>query len=118
MYVTPFVTSDTVPSARLTPGAKWQISTAGGSLPRWRRDGRELFYLSLDNRLMAAEVSGDASGFKVGAVRPLFMTRPAFGNYAYDVSADGQRFLLDSVVEQAGSESIDLIFNWTSDLKR
>jgi catechol 2,3-dioxygenase-like lactoylglutathione lyase family enzyme len=61
-------------------GAKSQISVAGGTEPRWRANGRELFYLDLDNRVMAAEVN--------------------------NVSADGQRFLVDNVVEQPGSESI------------
>ncbi|MGH9253087.1 MAG: protein kinase domain-containing protein [Vicinamibacterales bacterium] len=57
------------------PGGKWQVSTAGGIWPRWRRDGAELFYLAPDNRLMAAEVNGRGSGFDVGAVQPLFATR-------------------------------------------
>ena len=118
VYVTPFVDPGAADADRAIPGAKWQISSAGGTLPRWRRDGREVFYLGLDNRLMAAEVDGAGSGFKIGAVRPLFATRPATGNYAYDVSADGQRFLLDNVVEQPGSESITLVFNWTSEIKR
>jgi hypothetical protein len=91
---------------------------AGGTEPRWRANGRELFYLGLDNRVMAAEVNGDVSGFKVGAVRPLFMTRPGFSNYTYDVSPDGQRFLVDNVVEQPGSESITLILNWQKEVKR
>ena len=118
VYVTPFVQPGGAQGTSVTPGAKWQISTAGGTQPRWRRDGRELFYLGLDNRLMAAEVSGEVTGFKVGAVRPLFVTRPALSDYTYDVSADGQRFLVDNVVEQPGSESITLILNWTTELRK
>ena len=118
MYVTPFVEPGGAPRTSLTAGAKWQISTAGGTQPRWRHDGRELFYLGLDNRLMAAEVSAEVSGFKVGVVRPLVVTRPAISNATYDVSADGQRFLVDNVVEQPGSESIALILNWTTELRK
>ena len=49
------------------PGGKWQVSTAGGILPRWRRDGRELFYVALDNQLMAAEIKLVGSTVHVGA---------------------------------------------------
>jgi serine/threonine protein kinase len=118
VYVTPFIEPGGASRTPLTAGAKWQISTAGGSEPRWRRDGRELFYLGLDNRLMAAEVSGEVSGFKVGVVRPLIAIRPAMSNSSYDVSADGQRFLVDNAVEQPGSETITLILNWTTELRK
>ncbi len=98
---------------------KWQVSTAGGTLPRWRNDGREIFYLSPTNTLMAAEVSGQASGFKVGAVRPLFETRARISSrYPYDVSADGQRFLVNSDLQAAASSPITLVVNWTAGLKK
>ena len=70
----------------------WQVSTAGGSFPRWRRDGKEIFYLAPDGTLMAASVNGRGSAFEVGAVRPLFRSRARTDQgYAYDVSADGRR---------------------------
>ena len=101
------------------PGGKWQVSTAGGSYPRWRRDGAELFYLAADNRLMAATVNGQGSGFEVGAVRPLFATRARTARrYMYDVSADGQRFLINTLVEEAALEPITLVVNWTAGLRR
>ena len=66
-------------------GGKWQISTAGGSFPRWRRDGAEIFYLAPDNQLMAASVNGKGSSFEVGAVTPLFDIRaPSGGGYRYN----------------------------------
>ena len=78
-------------------GAKWQVSTGGGSDAQWRRDGRELFYVATDGTLMAAPISGGASAFEVGTPRALFQTRRPmtrgplfFGNYA--PAADGQRF--------------------------
>src|SRR5215831_3913966 len=53
------------------PGGKWQVSPGGGCYPRWRRDGKELFYLSTDNRIMAAEVNTGGSSFGIGATKPL-----------------------------------------------
>ena len=79
------------------PGGKWQISTAGGTYPRWRRDGTEIFYVSPDSKLMSAAVNGKGLSFEVGAVTPLFETHLVTGSrYAYDVSADGQRFLINT----------------------
>jgi eukaryotic-like serine/threonine-protein kinase len=101
------------------PGGKWQISTAGGYFPRWRHDGSEIFYLTPDNRLMVASVNGKGPGIEVGAVKPLFPTRIVFaGGYQYDVSADGQRFLIDTAPEQATSSPITVVLNWTAGLKK
>jgi eukaryotic-like serine/threonine-protein kinase len=101
------------------PGGKWQISTAGGYSPRWRHDGSEIFYLTPDNRLMAASVNSKGAGIEVGAVKPLFATRIVFaGSYQYDVSADGQRFLIDTSPEQATSSPITVVLNWTAGLKK
>ena len=78
------------------PGGKWQVSTGGGTWPRWRRDSKEIFYLSPDNKVMAAEVKGNGSGFEIGAVRALFETRPyRSGGAAFDMSTDGQRFIIE-----------------------
>ena len=100
-------------------GGKWQISTAGGSRPRWRRDGAEIFYLASDNKLVAAAVNGKGSSFEVGAVKPLFQTR-AVGPLGspYDVSADGQRFLINTRPEQTAAVPITVVMNWTEGLKR
>jgi serine/threonine protein kinase len=107
------------------PGGKRQISTAGGTFPRWRRDGKEIFYLSPDNKLMAAEVNGQGTTLQVGAARVLFDARPGaltltpltFG-YQYDVTADGQRFLVNTLVEQKASSPITVVINWTAGLKK
>ena len=99
------------------PGGKWQVSPGGGSSPRWRRNGQEIFYFSSDNKLMAAEVRANASSFEIGAIRTLFETRP-YGVFArFDVTADGQRFI---VPFEAGTSTtaITLVVNWPSDLKR
>ncbi|MCM2270894.1 MAG: protein kinase, partial [Thermoanaerobaculia bacterium] len=76
-------------------GAKWQISRAGGSMPRWRSDGRELFYRADDGTLMAVAVRGGDGAFEVGAPQPLFAGVPSAGNLqdrTYQPSADGERF--------------------------
>jgi eukaryotic-like serine/threonine-protein kinase len=100
------------------PGGKWQVSTGGGNWPRWRRDGKEIFYLSPDNKIMAAEVKGNGSSFEVGAVRALFETRPyRTGGAAFDVTADGQRFIINYTAEQP-TAAITLVVNWPADLKK
>ncbi len=101
------------------PGGKRQISTAGGSFPRWRHDGTEIFYLAPDNKLMVATVNGKGSSFEVGAVKPLFDTHLFNGlRYPYDVTADGQRFLLSTIPGQASSTPITVVVNWTAGFKK
>ena len=68
-------------------GEARRISSGGGTFPRWRRDGKELFYVAPGNHLMSASVSENA------APRPLFTAKMAFAEF-YDVSRDGQRFLI------------------------
>jgi hypothetical protein len=99
------------------PGRKWQVSTAGGRLPRWRSDGAEIFYLDPDNRLMAVAVNGKGDTFEIGPTQPLFEFRPAGAGYRYDVTADGQRFLINAFPEQA-PEPITVVINWTAGLKK
>ncbi len=117
VYVQRFAESG---SADQAPGGRWQISTAGGSHPRWRRDGRELFYLAPDRRLMAVEVKTGAT-FEVGAPRALFAAdvsapgavgTPGLLAYQYDVSADGQRFLMNALLEAAPASPIEVVLNW------
>jgi len=97
------------------PGSKWQISTAGGNWPRWRRDGRELFYLAGDNRLMAATIIEQGSAINVGSVTSLFQVRTtANRRYMYDASADGQRFLVNTLIEETAEQPITLVVNWPS----
>jgi hypothetical protein len=100
------------------PGGKSQISTDGGAQVRWRRDGKELFYIGLDNRLMAVPIRLDASAMVVEASVPvpLFVTRVGGAvmggdKQQYVVSADGQRFLMNTVVEEAAAP-LTVILNW------
>ena len=107
------------------PGAgKWQISKDGALHPRWRRDGRELFFYGADQQLMAAAIKGDTA-LEVGAAVPLFEARllngpnitPGF-NPQYDVTRDGQRFLLNVPLEETPSSPITVVVNWTEGLKK
>jgi eukaryotic-like serine/threonine-protein kinase len=106
-----------------TPGNKRQASTNGGVQPRWRKDGRELFYLASDQRLMAVRVKLDST-FEADAPVPLFRTRlipqgsQSLGlPTAYDVSPDGQRFVVTIPPEDLGPP-ITVVLNWVGALKR
>ncbi|MGH9399987.1 MAG: protein kinase domain-containing protein [Thermoanaerobaculia bacterium] len=96
------------------PGGKWQISTAGGTAPRWRRDGKELFYLSADFKLMAVALRASGETLEPGSPEVLFEPHPRA--VSFDAAADGQRFLIVSAgIEQ--SPPITLVQNWTAAVK-
>ena len=108
VYVRPF------PSG---PG-KWKVSIAGGQQPRWRRDGKELFYLTSDRRLMAVTVkAGEDQGpfSRLGPPEPLFVAnvRPSFldRRFDYAVTGDGNRFLFQTLAESAETP-IMIVQNW------
>ena len=95
------------------PSGKWPISSAGGSYPRWRGDGRELYYLARDGTMVAVRVNGQGTDFAVEGERRLFATRVnTAGRSPYDVSADGQRFLVNTIVEAVAPSPITLVVNW------
>jgi Tol biopolymer transport system component/tRNA A-37 threonylcarbamoyl transferase component Bud32 len=101
--------------------AKFPVSNSGGGLPRWRQDGRELFYRALDGRLMAASVRPVAQGLEFGTPAALFATVPPAGLFAYpyDVSPDGQRILaLAPAAGEAGSSLLTVLINWQAGLKK
>ena len=99
---------------------KWQISSGGGAMPVWRRD-RELLYLAPDGRLMAVGVKIDPT-FEAESPTPLFTARVrnfvGLSRRQYDVTADGQRFILNAAVEEQGSAPISLLQNWTAKAPR
>jgi len=100
------------------PGGKRQISIAGGTTPRWRRDGKEIFYVGLDRKLMAAEVTLKAGSIEAGQVRPLGIPVVPTGGIRYDISLDGQRFLVVAEPERGSSPPLTLVQNWTALLKK
>jgi eukaryotic-like serine/threonine-protein kinase len=96
-----------------TPTDRRQISTAGGTMPHWRRDGRELFYVTLDGNLVSVPISVGKS-VEAGVPRPLFETMApgAATSDFYDVAADGQRFLL-SLPADTSTPPLNVIVHWT-----
>ena len=102
-------------------GGQWQVSNNGGADPKWRHDSKELFYISPDRKLMAVEVKGDGATFESSVPKTLFEMRirglPGPRNY-YDVSHDGQRFLVAATPEEAATTPMTVVLNWQSGVKR
>jgi len=101
-------------------GGKRQLSTGGGNNPRWRRDGKELFYYSSDGKLMEVPVKGGES-LEIGIAVPLFEFRAGNSVLAlapFAVNADGQRFLINAVAEKDAAAPLTVVVNWISELKR
>jgi len=116
IYVQPFPTAS---------DGRWTISEGGGSQPRWRSDGKELFYISADSKVVAVGVSTNPT-FQAGPRKVLFqapiwgggMTRQAL---RYDVTPDGKRFLINTVPTDAVAtlaQPITVVLNWTALLKK
>ena len=100
-------------------GGKWQVSTNGGFTPRWRGDGKELFYIAPDRKIMSVEVKAGATIFEVSSPRGLFeapVDAPA-GTNRYDISPDGQRFLVNAPAENTSSSSMTVVLNWLAGVK-
>ena len=112
VYVQPFPAS----------GGKYQVSIDGGIQPRWRADGKELFYLTTDGKMMTAEIFPGET-FRAGVPRMLFRT-PGVNRvvastvFHYDVSRDGQRFLIDAAVEGLTQPPLTIVLNWQEGLGR
>ncbi len=97
------------------PGGKWQVSTNGGSLPVWSRNGKELFFIGADRKMMAVDIKG-GSKFEAGIPKSLFDTRLGTSTW-FDVSKDG-RFLLPVQTGRPASVPITVFVNWTAGLKK
>ena len=115
VYVRPF------PDAN---AGKWMVSKGGGNQPNWRSDGKELFYVSADSKMMAVDVS-PGPAFKSGTPKALFSTSIWGGatttnTTRYGVSADGKKFVINSVVNEASGAGaqITVVQNWQSKLKK
>jgi serine/threonine protein kinase len=112
IYVSPF------PSGN----GKWQVSSAGGQEPRWRQDGKELFYVSADGKMMAVAVTSGAS-FEAGPPVALFQTHrrqrvSTQDVFSYDLSGDGQRFLIITKVDEANAAPLSILLNWASEMEK
>ena len=104
-------------------GAKRQISSTGGTHPRWSRDGKELFYLSADSKMMVAPLKPGGATFEAGAPQALFANAPVSGRseeIPYQPSPDGKRFL--AVVQVSGAalalQPVTIWLNWQAGFKR
>jgi Tol biopolymer transport system component len=102
---------------------KWQVSSAGGQEPRWRQDGKELFYLSAEGKMMSVAVTL-GTAFKAGSPVALFQTThrrqpvSAQDRFSYDVSGDGQRFLINTKIDEANIAPLSIHLNWASEMER
>jgi len=110
----------------LKPGERWPVSRLGGSQPRWRRDGRELFFVDRESTFLAASIEPKGSGLEIGIPKPVFranlflsgMTQPFVELFEqYDVTIDN-RFLLNVTAEQQAAVPITVILNWKAGLKK
>jgi serine/threonine protein kinase/Tol biopolymer transport system component len=98
---------------------RWQVSTAGGATPNWRKDGKELFFMSSDGQVMAVDVNQNGASLQLGAPHALFKATTVSGSTGrYTVSADGKKFVMNTVLPQSITEPLTLITNWPADLKQ
>jgi Tol biopolymer transport system component len=122
IYVQPFNPS---PDAGTTAtGGKWIVSQDRAvGMPRWRADGKELYYLAPGARIMAVPIT-TSPGFQAGAPQLMFQMPPAFMQAVQnpgvltDITADSKRFLLAMPREQNASDEFTVVMNWTAGLKR
>jgi hypothetical protein len=117
IYVRPFL-----PGTPNGPaGSKGRVSTGGGIYPKWRKDGRELFY-NADNKLMAVDVKLGGTP-EIGTAQALFEARfggggPSLLGSGYAPFADGRRFLFVESASEPPAPKINVVLNWTAELKR
>jgi serine/threonine protein kinase len=100
-------------------GAKWQVSTSGGINPKWRGDGKELFFVDSADNLMAVDVNASGNAVRLGVPHALFEAVGAQRQYgAFDVTADGKKFLINSGNTKEANEPVTLVQNWPAELKK
>jgi Tol biopolymer transport system component len=100
----------------------WQVDVDGGRWPRWRRDGKGLYFVSTRNVLSAVDIREKGDILEVGHPVPLFPFRPSLRTYRqgmidYDVNLDGKRFLLNAAADE-NIRPLTLVLNWTAELKK
>jgi serine/threonine protein kinase/Tol biopolymer transport system component len=98
---------------------RWQVSTAGGARPNWRKDGKELYFFSTDQQVMAVDIEQNGASLQLGAPHALFKATTVSGpSGPYTVSGDGKKFVMNTVLPQSITEPLTLITNWPADLKQ
>jgi hypothetical protein len=108
------------PDGRPVVGPKWRVSTAGGNFPKWRADGKELFFRGPGGEVMAVDVVAKAGAMQTDLPRQLFAMSAVAG---WDVAPDGQRFLMSVPVNllaaaDAPVEPMTVVLNWEAGLKK
>ena len=104
------------------PGRRRAVSTNGGIMPRWSRDQKEIFFISPENKLMAASIRSAGQDLEISAPAALFQTRIAKGGtevwnkQQYDVSRNSQRFVIN--LDESTTAPITIVTNWTRTLKK
>jgi eukaryotic-like serine/threonine-protein kinase len=100
-------------------GAKWQVSTNGGSAAQWRGDGKELFFLDATDNLIAVDVNASGGAVHLGTPHTLFQAIGIQREYGpFQVTADGKKFLINSGNLKEGTEPMTLVLNWLAELKK
>jgi serine/threonine protein kinase len=100
-------------------GAKWQVSTNGGTSAKWRKDGKELFFLDPTDKIVSVDVNASGNAVRLGTAHDLFQTVGIQREYGpFDVTADGKKFLLNSGNLKEGSDPFTLVLNWPEELKK
>ena len=121
-----FVVYDSTESGRLEvyvqtfplSGQKWLISSGGGGMPRWREDGKEIFYLTEDGRVMSAELKSDSS-FENVVTKQLFQSEiKLLSGYPFTATPDGSRFLVNTPAEANNPAPMVVLVNWPATLKQ
>jgi Tol biopolymer transport system component len=99
---------------------KWQVSASGGGNPMWGKDGKQIYFLAPDKKLMAVDVDGVGATFKLGVPKPLFPTDVDVYNSVnrYAVTADGQRFLVNSSIAGGSIKPIEVMMHWTEEIQK
>jgi hypothetical protein len=117
VYVQPFAPGEPV-------SGRWKISLAGGEQPRWSADGRELFYVAPDRKLMSVAVKSGSAGFERSTPQALFELRANVAStglyiYRYAPAPDGKRFLVSADVETSAVASpLTVVVNWLAGAKK
>ena len=115
VYVQPFP---------MASGGKWPVSNGGGSQPRWSRNGKELFYFTPGETLMAVAVDTTGDTLQLSTPKALFRA-PVLGgggggagnSWRWDISADGQRFLINTALDEAATSPVTVLLNWPSAMR-
>jgi eukaryotic-like serine/threonine-protein kinase len=97
-------------------GPKWMVSKSGGTKPRWKEDGKELFYLATGGKIMSVEIASSPD-FLPGSITPLFQ-RVEFPWKPFDITSDGKRLLIAGEKEQGTPVPFTVILNWQAGLKK